>query len=293
VSALNPIPLLEVDAYSLTIAHDPTDVYFPVVLPSDLAQRCPIVLLLQGALIDKADYSDYAAQVARYGFIVVVPNHDRTIAFPTGETLSGFLPEQQQIHDGLAQMVAEAQNPASPIAPLVDVDCLGLLGHSSGGYVGLSAIQNLCIPFICADSFTRPAALKAGIFYGTNFCNPPRVGTVPPITNEGIPIGLIAGNLDGVAEPTVTEETYRQIQHPPKILVTVAGANHYSITNADDPERDPHRPTLTQSSGIETIARWSALFLRAHLLNDAAAHTYLYQTGEAIDPLVSVKHAGI
>jgi hypothetical protein len=59
---------------------------------------------------------------------------------------------------------------------------------------------------------------------------------------------LIAGTKDGVAEPSITEETYNQIQDPPKVLITVEGANHYGITNQDNLLRDPFRPTLDQTA---------------------------------------------
>jgi hypothetical protein len=66
--------------YSTTISanNDVADIYYPKI--SDLNSgnnSFPIALLLQGALVDKSFYSDYASLVARYGFVVVVPNHFR------------------------------------------------------------------------------------------------------------------------------------------------------------------------------------------------------------------------
>jgi dienelactone hydrolase len=252
------------------------------------ADLFPVVLLLQGALVDKADYSNFATIVASYGFVVVVPNNERTLVAPTGQSVTGFFPEQQQVNDVLAYMVAEDANPASPVADIVDTSKLALLGHSFGGAVGLAAIQDLCVPFICSGSFDQPQELVAGIFYGTNFRDPPEVGPVPPIDNGGIPIGLIAGSRDGVAEPSVTEETYNQIQDPPKVLITVEGANHYGITNQDNLLRDPIRPTLDQAVATETIARWSALFLMAQVVDNQSAFDYVYNTGDALDENVSV-----
>jgi len=70
----------EAARYSTTISanKDVADIYYPK--PSDLNSgkySGTIVLLLQGALVDKSFYSDYASLVARYGFVVVVPNHFR------------------------------------------------------------------------------------------------------------------------------------------------------------------------------------------------------------------------
>jgi hypothetical protein len=83
------------------------------------------------------------------------------------------------------------------------------------------------------------------------------------------------------------QRTYEQIQQPPKALVTVLGANHYGITNEDSP-RDPLRPTLPQDEATQTIAQWSGLFLRAHVLDDEAAFDYIYNTGDDRDPNVEV-----
>jgi hypothetical protein len=164
---------------------------------------------------------------------------------------------------------------------------LGLLGHSFGGYAGLAAIQNICDPAVCSGDYTRPTELKAGIFYGTNFQSPPNSGTFPTIDNQDIPIGLIAGTLDAISDLGKAASTYVKIQDSPKALIAVEGANHYSITNADNP-REPNRPVLDQATAIEVLGRWSGLFLRSHLLGDRGAFNYVYNTGGDLDPNVSV-----
>jgi len=258
---------------------DPADIYFP---GTTVTTKFPIVLLLQGGLVDKSAYSSFAVEVARYGFIVVVPNHTRSLTAPNGQTVTGLAAEQQQVNDVLKQMIAENVNPKSRLANRVDTTKLGLLGHSLGGYVGLGAIQNQCFPGICTGNFTRPPELKAGIFYGTNFRTPPITGTFPAINNQNIPTALIAGSLDGVSDLDETQRTYKQIQTPPKALFIIKGANHYSITNQDNP-RDPSRSILNQTQAIATIAQWSALFLRAHLLNDPVAFNHVYKKGNVHD----------
>lgn len=266
---------------------DPADVYYPVVRNS-AADQLPIALMLQGALVDKADYSNFAETVARYGFIVVVPNNQRATTGPDGRPVKGLLADQQEVNDVLAQMKVEDANPASPIFRIADTKKLGLLGHSFGGYTGLAAIQNICAPAVCSGSYARPAELKAGIFYGTNFRNPTNGGTFPTIDNQDIPIGLIAGTLDSVSDFGEVASTYVKVQDKPKALIVIEGANHYGITNQDNVIRDPNRPTLDQAIATNKIARWSGLFLRAHLLGDRGAFNYVYNTGGDLDPNVSV-----
>lgn len=292
--ALSPQPVFDqVDRFSTTIPTatgvDEADIYYPVSSPDASVDSLPVVLLLQGALVDKADYTNFASNVAQYGFAVIVPNRIRTAIDPaTGQSFTGLFPEQEQVDDVLDYITAANTDPAFPIANLLNPDKLGLVGHSLGGAVGLSAIQDICFPFLCADEFSRPEELMAGVFYGTTFRDPRLGGIVPPIENDGIPVALIAGDRDGVVgDFAAVEGTFEQIQDPPKVLVTVQGANHYGITNEDSP-RDPVRPTLAQEIATETIARWSGLFLRASLLDDADALDYIYSSGDALDENVSV-----
>ncbi|MEH1810778.1 alpha/beta hydrolase family protein [Nostoc sp.] len=294
-ATFNPAPLFEsAVSYSTNIPRtdggvDSTDIYYPVLSSTQTQQNSlPIALLLQGALVDKSDYSTFANTVARYGFVVVVPNHLRTAISPTG-AVTGLLAEQQQVNDVLTYMQTEKSTPSSPIANSLDPSTLVLLGHSFGGAVGIAAIQGQCFPTLCTGNFTRPKELKAGVFYGTNFRIGQSSGGLPIIDNDGIPIALVQGNRDGVVNAANTQETYAGIQDPPKAFITILGANHYGITNEDNLIRETVRPTINQDVAIETIARWSALFLRGTALNDKNALDYVFNTGDALDQKVSVE----
>jgi len=287
-------PFKETSFYSTTISanNNLADIYYPK--PSDLNSghySFPIVLLLQGALVDKSFYSDYASHVARYGFVVVVPNHLRPSPF--NPTLPpSLVAETSQIAAVLSQMAIENTKPTSPIASVIDTQRLGLLGHSFGGAVGLSVIANKCLPelYLCQEPFTRPKELLAAAFFGANLRNP-IANEFVPIANDGLAVALIQGDIDGVALPDRSHSTFDQIQTPPKALITVMGANHFSITNVNNPagaNPDRNTATLEQAVGIETIARWSALFLRANMLKDRSAFDYIYSQGDALDPNVRV-----
>ncbi len=287
-TTFNPDPLFEdFDRYETVIStnNDLADIYFPN--PSDLDTgnySFPVALLLQGAFVDKSFYSEYASLVARYGFIVVVPNHERS-----ANGFSGLIPETFQIEAVLSEIKQENTNPNSPIEGVVDTEKLGLLGHSFGGAVGLSAIANQCLFPLCEGSFTRPEELKAGAFFGANLSIN---NQFVPIANSGIGIALLQGDRDGVAPPPLAETTYNNIQTPPKALITVSGANHFGITNVNNPigaQPDLSDPTLPQEVAIETIARWSGLFLRANILGDSDAFNYVFNTGDVGDPNVTVE----
>lgn len=281
----------DIGRYTTTIAADgdSADVYFPKLPKSDCNSiEFPIALLLQGALVDKSDYSNFASQVASYGFVVVVPNHERTLTGPNGQSTTGLFPEEGQVNDVLAEMKHEDQDAASPIFKIVDTTKLGLLGHSFGGAVGLAASQqDVQVPGFSSQGYTRPAELKAGIFYGANLRNQ-QTNEALPINNDGIALGLIQGDLDGVAAPINAQNTYDQIRNPPKALITVKGTNHYGITNEDNPARDPNRPTLDQAAATRAIAKSSGLFLRANILNDRRAFDSIFNAATPFDPNVSI-----
>lgn len=291
-SSLNPTPVFDnVASYTTTITGDnnQADIYYPN--PTDLKTSnysFPVALLLQGALVDKSNYSSYAQQVARYGFVVVVPNSKR--ADPTyGD--EALLPQTPQIDTALQQIVVENENTSSPIVGKLDTEEVGLLGHSLGSAVGLSAIGNLCVtPTLCPGSFSRPKQIVAGAFFGANLRDQNDVYLT--INNDGIPVALLQGDRDGRALPFRASLTYDKIKNPPAALITIKGANHFSITNTNNPAGaipDPINATLDQDVAIETIARWSGLFLRASILNDQDAFNYVYLTGDAADPNVTVK----
>ncbi|MDZ4875610.1 MAG: hypothetical protein CLLPBCKN_005030 [Chroococcidiopsis cubana SAG 39.79] len=286
-----PTPLFErVASYSTTIAanQNPADIYYPQQPPKEQGrQRFPVALLLPGANVDKSSYSDFARIVASYGFVVVVPIQQRSLP-QFGFT--GLLPDTSQIDAVLNQIKTEKSN-STPIAKIVDLQKLTLLGHSAGGAVGLSAIGNLCIiPVTCEGSFKRPKELVGGAFFGTSLRDPATQEYIP-IKNAGIPIALIQGDRDSIALPKRAQATYANIQSPPKALITVSGANHYGITNTNNPPGpipDSNKPQIEQSQAVETVARWSALFLRAEVLGDRQAFDYVYKTGDARDRRVSV-----
>jgi len=281
----------QVAIYETTIpaTDDPASIYYPIPAENVTTQSFPLVLMLQGAFVDKADYSEFSERLASYGFVVVVPNHERSVLNPqTGEQVVGFAAEQRQVYDVLDFIEMQEADSTSPIAGIVDRDRFALVGHSLGGYVGISTIQGSCLPLICSgDSFQTPPELDAGVFYGTTFEAAPQSGVFPPIENA-VPLALIAGSEDGVASYDRVITTYEQIQNPPAALILVPGANHYGITN-ENSDRDPNPPLLEQSEAIATIAHWAGQFLRAHLWDDAAAFEAIYGANGEVNSPVQIR----
>ncbi|MGK7876872.1 MAG: hypothetical protein AB4426_27360 [Xenococcaceae cyanobacterium] len=91
--------------------------------------------------------------------------------------------------------------------------------------------------------------------------------------------------------PELTHQTYENIQQSPKAYMTINGANHYGITNVEQPASGPleiNQPTLVQNLAIETIARLCGLFLRAYALDEPTALDYLSISGDSLDENVNV-----
>ncbi len=284
--AFTPTRLYEsFDSYSTLNPNNgnATDIYFPTLDSGAAVDDLPAVLLLQGALVDKAFYSDYASQVARYGFAVSVPNHVQSIP-GLGDVLA---PNTSDVQEGLDQLIFESNSSTSPLNGKVNTEKFGLLGHSLGGAVGLSAISEICVPGLCPAPFTRPDALLGGAFFGANLRDENDVFF--PINNEGVGVALIQGNQDGRALPVNAERTFEQIQTPPKALIELDGVNHFGITNVNAPDGsipDPNVQTVSQQDSIETVARWSGLFLSGTVKGDREALDYIFESGVNIDPIV-------
>lgn len=274
----------EIDQYETIVETngDSADIYYPVI-DSAAELELPTALFLQGALLDKAEYTNYAQTVASYGFIVVVPNHIQS--FPEFG-LSGIFSEVSQIDAVLEHLKQEDIDLTSPINGIVNTESLSLLGHSFGGAVSLNAIGNYCFPIACNEpEFVLPEEVVAGVLYGAFLRN--FEGEFLPIDNQDIPLALISGIRDGVSTPEEILATYQLIEDPPNALITIKGANHYGITNEDN-SRDSIRPTLEQDVANETIALWTSLFLRANVLGDNDAADLLYRTGGNVDDNVSI-----
>ncbi len=295
--------------------NDETDIYYPVPDANDSASyQFPVALFLQGGRVNKSYFSEFAKKLAKYGFIVVVPNHEADFIltdpdYPGIEiTFDGLFPENQQIPDVLDFMSAENDNATSPLYGIVNSEILVLTGHSFGSAVTLDAIQETCEFPLCrpeGSTFTLPEEVKAVALSGINtipFGNP--FDTVNRPTDNPVPMAIINGDLDENAEYHDTKESYKLVQNLPKALVFVKGANHYGLCDVNNPGNpnfpavpqndgtptpQENPPTLDQNISIETNARWSAMFLRAHALNDTAAMEYITTTGR-FDPNVEVRY---
>lgn len=233
---------------------------------------------MQGAKVEKSFYSRFAEYVSSYGVIVAIPNHSSAMGkYFTEQKVFNNVWKSLQDENGLAD---------SPVYGKIDVKSVSVMGHSFGGTVAMNVVQNKCEFPSCTGKLKAPKELKAALFYGFNNLNP-LTGSATPIANIA-PVLLIAGELN---DPKKTEKTYNNVKNVPRVYTFVKGANHYGITNTDNPEGanpETSKPLVEQEVAISAIADWCGVFIRAYLQGDADALDYVANLGYGEDDRVEV-----
>lgn len=283
---------LRVREFTLILPNgDEADVYAPRVPPGTYPRyedAFPILAVLQGALVDKAQYQALGQSLAKSGFVVVIPNHFRR--FP-GFDEPVLFTEVGVVTEVYEAMLFEDKDPESVLYAILDTDTMGLVGHSLGGAVGLYAIAGVCTPSICSEpgrTYEPPVALLASAAYGANLVA--QDGSVTDLDTSAAAVALIQGSLDGVAAPEAAIDTYPTLELP-RALIAIAGANHYGICDDNNPPGsapDPLEPTLSQERSNRIIHRWIGRWLQAELQGAPAAQWWIYQIGSSLDGSVEI-----
>lgn len=259
--------------------------YYPAASEQPLA----LAVFLKGLNVAPSHYSYYAQRLAQYGFVVALPDPETRL--PRREEL--FAP-MGLLADLQATLRQETQSPQSPLFQRVDPDSVALLGHSQGGIVGLDAVVNASAVSFASGDYSLPPQLKAAAFYGSllDLELDLEGDGDRPLNSQGLPLALMAGSRDSLMPAAEVRETYTRLATPPKLYLELKGANHYGITNVNNPPQaplDPRLPDLSQEIALDILARWTGVFLRAWVLEDAIARAYLGQMLGTIDPVVSLQ----
>lgn len=268
----------EIQVHPLELARgDIADVYWPVVPPHlrpALEDAFPLVVVLQGALIDKLQYGTFARALAEQGFFVIVPNHFQTLP---GMSEPALFTDVNVLKDAIDQMRLQDTTPGTPAHFIVDPERTGFVGHSLGGAVGLYASAGLCVPTICDTTigFERPEALKAGVVYGASLYDTTGSGELVDLDTSGVAIAMLQGTEDGVSTPAEALDS-EPLLEPSRALIQIEGANHYAICEHNNPlgalAIEPGVVTPeAQQAGIRRVAHWAGVWLREYLGADASS----------------------
>ncbi|USR91912.1 hypothetical protein NEA10_04055 [Phormidium yuhuli AB48] len=266
---------------SQTIGGMTVTVHYPAASDGPLA----LAIFLKGLNVTPSHYSYYAQRLAQYGFVVAIP--DPITRLPRRDELFASM---GLFEDLQASLRREGSRVDSPLFQRIDSERVALLGHSQGGIVALDAVVNASAVPLMSGDYSLPSALKAAVFYGS-------VMSVEftgdrPLDSHGLPVALMAGSRDSLMPAAEVQETYERLQSGPKLYLEVEGSNHYGITNVNNPPQaplDPRLPDVAQDMALENLARWSGVFLRAWVLEDAIARGYLQQMLGITDSVVSLQ----
>ncbi|MEV6278847.1 hypothetical protein [Nocardia sp. NPDC051832] len=264
----------------VTIEGDAATVFYPA--GSD--RRLPVALLLPGANVRKQYYTGFASALADYGFVVVVPEH-----YPL--PFVGYsLPSEHLLNRVVAWARTQASDADSAIGAVLDPSTLLVAGHSYGAATAIYAAADRCQPPFCFGlTYRHPPELRAIVGHGANTT----VGaSVDAVAVHGVPVMFINGTLDGISEPGEAYESFTRLTGSPSTaFVNLLGANHFGLTDENNPPGaapDPRIPTTTWGATIASTARWTAMWFLAQL-GDPVAHDYVHRVGPQQDSSVAIE----
>lgn len=273
------VPADQISSYPLVIesSGDEAEVYFPNPNPAPpgpwrrlrVSEPYPVVLMMQGASVNKNYYSLLAVSVARQGFIVVVPDQSNRLL---GDAFR--FAELHTITEVLEQMRLENAAMESPVYGIADTSRFAIMGHSFGGAATMFAVANWCTFPFCDETvgFVRPPELMAVVLTSSNS------GSFD-FDTTGIPVAIIGGSLESGRPAQLG--TYETLE-PPRAFITVEGATHYGMCDADVPpgsqplEGEPPQ-SVPNAITASRYGYWAGTFLRAHVLKDSGAYYEIYQ----------------
>ena len=220
----------------------------------------PLVVFSHGYALSPIVYSTLVEHYASQGYIVLAPEHNETF----DESLTGFwkalIDRPVDIHRTIdyAELLTK---PGAPLAGLIDMDNIAVVGHSYGGYTALAAAgarfdfaayKTRCAALTADDPlnfFCAPIpnesdmAMRAGLDEVPSGLWPsfgdPRVkavislaGDAYPFDQRGlaeieVPIMAMGGTIDeGTPYEWGAKLTYDHVGSENKTLVSFPGAGH-------------------------------------------------------------------
>ena len=281
-------------------------VRYPACPPQDDAERMsgrlraqtdgapyPVVLLMPGVNVAADSYRWLAFRLVEAGFVVasydwvgelfpgeygLTPGVDIVAAGPHHY---GERPTTPALEPVLAAIAALHED--GPLAGLLDVDKVALVGHSAGGTVALQSARPSWFPQI-----------RAVITYGSHTMASQMLGYPPSMllpAPVGAPTMLIGGTADGVVAASAIRygEDPDDPAHDPIArtwhealpedteawLVRLADAGHLLLVHPEDPSTARgflETPTDADPDRLrDVLADLVTTFLAAHLAGDTAA----------------------
>lgn len=203
------------------------------------------IIILQGAGIDKQQYSTLSQKLSKEGYLVGIAEF---------HSMLGQNYISQRVFDGVWSDIQMNDQTKHRHNGKVFV-----LGHSFGGVSATNIAKGICTFPVCNGPYKMNPSLIGAIVYGYR-----RTGGHHQFL---VPILVAVGDQDSYQQ---TKSYYDHISSP-KALLTLKGANHYGITNVNNPKgakADPIHPSMSQDQSTSELSFWISRFIRAHSKGD-------------------------
>ena len=299
------------------------DLYTPAIATASPGS-IPVVVISHGFASNEKTFSYLAEHLASHGYGVVALEHtetsaERVLRFFWGQDKApdpiDLLLRPQDITAALDTLSAkQGKNDRSSINTTVsttvknlNLDSVGLLGQSLGGYTVLAAggatIDWSSLSDDCGMISARPS-LNLSMFVQCSLLNVPRetslavadsrvsaIIALNPLSsaifgqsglqNIDAPVMLVAGTDDYIA-PALPEqiEPFSWLETEHKTLVVMEGGTHFSFLNREEMSAIPFSNSLTGPDPAQARPQVQALslaFFNRHLQNQAEAEAFISQ----------------
>ena len=229
--------------------------------PERTAEPYPLVVFSHGYALSPIVYSTLVEHYASRGYVVLAPEHNETF----DGSITGFWKELIDRPVDIRRTIDRAERltrPGAPMAGLIDLDSIAVVGHSYGGYTALAAggarfdfaaYKSRCAALSADDPrtfFCAPVpresdmATRAGLPSTPSDLWPslgdPRVTAVISMAGDAylfdrrglaeleVPVMALGGTVDeGTPYRWGTKPTYDHAGSKDRTLVTFPGAGHF------------------------------------------------------------------
>ena len=225
----------------------------------------PLIMFSHGSCGFPAQSVFLTAQLASLGFIVAAPPHpgntffDGIVQCQTSQELTdSFINRVPDIDFVLEQLVALSASSGDPLSGAIDVERIGMSGHSFGGQTALR---------VAAENQRMKAVLALA---------PAAVGIVSVTGEISIPAMIQDGNLDSLTPVAQNAVPLFAALHPPRYFAEFLDTGHFAFADvcptpaefggADFPECHPG--TLSQDQAHALVLRFAVPFLERYVARD-------------------------